>query len=163
MPKPQPDRFKAYIMSGIPGSGKTTYIQRNFKDLCPEAWCSADLAHMRGGKYVFDPTKARDAHHWCLRKFIRACQDGYSPVVCDNTNTTVAAIAPYVAVAQAHGYKTEIIAFETSVEDSIRRNIHNVPEETIRKMHAEQQFLLHGQPSIPPWWKVTVHDWKANP
>lgn len=147
----RPPGYKAYIMSGIPGSGKSTYIRENL----PQAVvCSADYFHIVGGEYRFDPSRARDAHAWCLRRFVEACQDARNPVVCDNTNTTVAALAPYVAVAQAYGYETEILVFDCSELDSIKRNVHNVPAATIKKMRAEHQFLIHGQPGIPPWWKV---------
>lgn len=151
----RPPGYKAYIMSGIPGSGKSTFIKNNL----PQAIvCSADFYHMVDGEYRFDPSRAREAHAWCMRRFVEACQDARNPVVCDNTNTTLAAIAPYMAVAQAYGYETEIIYFETTVADSIRRNVHQVPEETIRRMAGEHKRLMHDD-IIPSWWKTV--DWRS--
>ncbi len=152
--------FRAYIMSGIPGSGKSTYC-RDVIQVSPENYCSADEFHMEAGVYNWRPERVRSAHHWCLRKFTKCCEDGQTPVVCDNTNVTMREVAPYVAIAQAHGYETEVIVMHADVADAVRRNVHGVPEDVIRRMHREHELLWYGDPGagiaspVPSWWMVT--------
>ena len=133
------------ILRGIPGSGKSTLVRERW----PSAYvCSTDHFFDKDGEYKFDVTKLGEAHGSCMRRFIEGVQAGIvGEVVVDNTNTGLAEIAPYVAVAQAYGRDVSIVQIEADVETCIARGTHGVPAETVRRM-AEWM----GKSTLPPFW-----------
>ena len=136
--------MRCTILCGIPGSGKTTYARREF----PAALTvSADDFFMVGGEYQFNPADLPKAHGMCLRQFIAACQKGQENLVVDNTNTTVAEIAPYAAVALAYGYTLQVLVIEADPEAAFARNVHGVPLKACQAMAKRLESL-----DIPPWW-----------
>lgn len=142
------------ILCGISGSGKSTLCCELLAELTNRFGaivCSADQYFTESGNYNFNPSKLQDAHAACLRKYTNYVHNGsVGLVIVDNTNTTVAEIAPYAALALANGYELEIIILQPkSIEKCILRNIHDVPEKVIRQQAARLQRL-----SLPPWWKV---------
>lgn len=145
--------MKVIIMSGVSGSGKSTYIKKHYPEA---AVCSADHFFMVDGLYCFDQHKLPEAHGACLRKFIRlVCDDSDmrlsdTTVVVDNTNTTVAEIAPYAAIALAYKCDMEIVTIRSALDIAEKRNTHGVSGAAIlaqaRRLNARQ---------MPPWWKST--------
>lgn len=120
------------IMSGIPGSGKSTYAREHF----PHAnILSADDFFVRNGIYTFDPKLLKDAHEFCLRRFAWDSQVQDQTLIVDNTNTTALEICPYAALALAYGHELKIITLKCDVETAFKRNKHNVPLESIQRMH----------------------------
>ncbi len=146
--------MKIYIMSGIPGAGKSTYVAKNF----PDAFvCSADNYHMRNGEYKFDPNNIGKAHAACLRRFVGMVDGTFGrarltafmeDIVVDNTNTTVAEIAPYYALAEAYEHDVEILSINVSLNDSAR-NVHGVPLEDSQS-HVAPDCLSRAAPR----WKI---------
>lgn len=140
-----------YILSGISGSGKSTYVKDNliFAD-----HFSADHYFMDKGEYKFNPEHLPAAHSSCLRKALTSLQEGYldgNDIVIDNTNTSVAEIAPYAALALAYGYELQILSFTCNVADAYNRNVHNVPLEAIQ---GQQARLATLKDSLPSWWPI---------
>ncbi len=108
------------ILSGASGCGKSTLACELLAAHSPEGeypysviCVSADQFFMVNGEYKYEHGKIGDAHAKCFRNFLDAI--GGNPahsvnlVVVDNTNTTVAEIAPYVLAASAFGYEHEIL------------------------------------------------------
>lgn len=93
---------KVIILSGISGSGKSTYAKKLVGDSFGQeectgvVVCSADHFFMQTGEYKFDASMLSLAHGECFKDFIEEVQRGTSLVLVDNTNTSVAEIAPYV-------------------------------------------------------------------
>jgi hypothetical protein len=121
--------------------------------------CSADNYFTNlNGQYNFDASKQSEAHKSCLVTFNNAVQRKKDLIVVDNTNTTVAEVAPYAALALAYGYELEVIILEVDKNDSsvlgkmYRRNVHGVPEGAI---YGQYNRLLKLASELPPWWKVT--------
>lgn len=135
------------IMRGIPGCGKSTWVETN----CPGAIvCSADLFHIdkATGQYKYDQSKAGEAHNWCLQTFAQAVMwQAGKPIVVDNTNVKLFEIAPYYRLAEALGYDVEIIQFFCDPEVGFKRTLHAVPMQTI-------QLMAKSFEPLPPWWKV---------
>jgi hypothetical protein len=155
------------ILSGVSGSGKSTYIRNIFRN--PFVVSADDFFLQEEGKYNFDPTKLGAAHASCFRRFINACLDGWLLIIVDNTNTTSEEIAPYVLGAEAFGYAVEIVTmlerpishdapYDNMTYDMLdacaRRNTHGVPLNTILKQHERITNRC-----LPPWWK---HTWQGS-
>lgn len=135
------------IMSGVSGSGKSTYVKHNFKG---STVCSADDFFMRNGKYSFDPNKLDEAHGFCLRKYARALALDEQRIVVDNTNLTAEEIAPYYAMARAYGYEVELVTLWVHAKTA-ERNVHGVPAKSLERMVSKLQDR-----KLPPFWKVKI-------
>lgn len=141
---------------------------------------SADHFFMVDGEYKFDPSKLPQAHGACLRGFVSHLQDAgvgkvrkvtilrgvpgagkstfmekhperLGELVVDNTNITVAEIAPYAALALAYGASLEIITLEVNPEDA--KNVHGVPLSAVARMAVR---LSEEGKEFPLWWNRTI-------
>lgn len=143
--------MKVIIMSGIPGSGKSAYVERHF--LNAYRVCSADKYFMKTGKYVFAAEEIGKAHAACLRQFASAVYDAWrfesenTVVVVDNTNTTVAEIAPYYELATAYGHDVEIVTVLCDPIIAAKRNQHNVPPQEV-----DRAWVRLTQRVLPKHW-----------
>lgn len=135
---------RVIILSGIPGSGKSTYS----KQFLGATICSADQYFMRTGTYKFDPSKLGEAHGSCLKKFIEACQ-GRGTIIVDNTNTSAMEIAPYFAVAQAYVLPVELVTFNCDPVICAARNTHGVGLGACERMAA-----AIASRTLPPFWNI---------
>lgn len=143
--------MKVFLLRGLPGCGKDHYI-RNYclkNSIAPKVF-STDSYFMKDGVYVFDQSKLGLFHNYCLNDFTNQMMKSSDEVVfVSNTNIRVFEIAPYYRIAEAFGHQVEIIHIVANPDDCKKRNLHNVPPETIDKM------LLSMEP-LPPFWKVQV-------
>jgi predicted kinase len=115
------------IIRGIPGSGKTSFAK-----LISKAICSADDYYMdRNGNYNWSPDTIVKAHKWCQKKCDMFLKKGITPVIVANTSTTKKELKPYYAIAEKYGYKVFSVIVENRHDG---KNIHGVPEETIKRM-----------------------------
>lgn len=125
------------IMRGLPGSGKSTYIDERYDD--DALVVSADHHMTVFGEYSFDPKRLIECHAHAQIEFVEFLQEGRSPVIVDNTNSTQAEYLFYEDVAEMFGYEVEIVdLFDGGLTDEelADRNIHGVPVETIAAMRA---------------------------
>lgn len=142
---------KVTILRGVPGAGKSTYIKNN---LSGAIVCSADHYFIKSdGQYVFDATKLGEAHGQCLRIFEHELLNGEPHVVVDNTNINAVDIAPYAALALAHGYQLEIITLKVDPDVAHARNIHGVPH---RVCVGGTHRLEYQEKHFSPWWPHRV-------
>lgn len=153
--------MKAYILMGAPGSGKSTWVKGREEFAGALSVCSADLYFTNHfgerGVYNFDPSKLGTAHAHSLKIFINTCQFGDCDVVCDNTNTKIDEIAPYIAVAQAYDYEVEVVYFRYSpseAEKLFERNVHGVPLHAIERMLYQAEHTIENWPQRWPTVKV---------
>lgn len=148
---------KVIILSGIPGSGKSSWAKEHYHEYSGfesyTAHVSAD-GYFRGvyGEYKFNPQKLNEAHAECLRLYttdiVYSAPASPSVVlVVDNTNTTALEIAPYAALALAFDFELEIVTFKCPPEVGAARNVHGVPLKTCKDM-AERLASRR----LPPYW-----------
>lgn len=141
------------ILSGIPGSGKSTYALRAWPN---SVVCSADKYHFAGGNYQFDPANIGVAHSYCMHAFLRALDehegasvnpfndqlsDGPVQIVVDNTNIHSWERQNYILAAKMLGFHVEIHRWECTTfrEASMchSRCTHGVPMAVVMKMAFE--------------------------
>lgn len=147
--------MKIYIMSGVSGSGKSTYASSLAK---PEdlTVVSADHYFMEDGVYRFDPSRLGQAHARCLHNFIAALnQNEREPdhdrvLVVDNTNTTELELAPYVAVSAAYGHRPTLVTVVANLEVAAARNTHGV---TLQGVRRQWDNIKHRR-KIPLFWQI---------
>lgn len=125
------------LIRGIPGSGKSTLA----KKLVHELPCNvvlnieADAFFIDNqGDYKFDPTRIKSAHTWCQVETEHALKKGASVIV-SNTFTQLWEMQPYFEIAEKHGVKVVVYLCQGNF-----KNIHGVPDETIRKMKNRFEY-----------------------
>lgn len=145
--------LKVVIMSGVPGAGKSTWIEDNRHGI--DLVCSADSFFIQpDGKYEYNSRQINEAHGHSLRTFIDAVQNRNSiketVIVVDNTNTTSEEIAPYYAVARAYGAEIVLLTFMGGdPKEMAERNVYGVPETTIRRMQERLNNRV-----LPGHWNI---------
>ena len=139
---------KVIIMRGCSGSGKSTWAKK-FKEeqdlevvivSADNYWFDAE------GNYNFNPARLGEAHAYCYKTFVENLEQRVPIVIVDNTNTTLAEIAPYLTHAQYHGYKVEIVRCTCPYETAAQRNVHGVPAKTVESMYKRMQNLPRHWP-----------------
>ena len=139
--------MKVIIVRGIPGSGKSTWINNNY----PRASiCSADHFFIdKNDNYNFDRNKIGEAHKECMATFLTYVMTEFfdkgrvlrSPIIVDNTNISIHEVTPYLRVAEAFGYEVEVVRIGSDPDTAYKRNTHGVPLETIKRMHKSMKPL----------------------
>lgn len=115
-----------YLLRGLPGSGKST-LARILSDQGFEHF-EADMYHMHGSEYRFNPDDVKAAHEWCRAAAYEALDLGYSVVV-SNTFTMLWELDPYLDFAAEFSIKPTVVHLENSFG-----NVHNVPTDVIARM-----------------------------
>lgn len=130
------------IMRGLPGSGKSTYIQDQYMTgesvLINTMVCSADQFFMKDGQYCFNPKLLKQAHETCKFNAATAMQKGVELVIIDNTNTQKWEYEDYLHMAAKHGYdvRIQVVGNTTDLELYAKRNTHGVPLTALQRMAA---------------------------
>lgn len=148
----------AWVLVGPSGSGKSTWTADRVRTRSAGmVVCSADHHFVRpDGNYDFRPAELGEAHGGCLRLYVRAVlSDRVDAVVVDNTDTTAAEIAPYIALGLAYGARIRVLVFDPGVETCIARATHGAPEAAVRRQHAQMEAMLAAWPPHWPAWERT--------
>ncbi len=144
------------IVRGLPGCGKSTFVQRNLElqlgcGARSVAVCSTDDQFIdKSGNYVFDASKLGVNHQANQDKAARMMAAGVEVVFIDNTNTTHKEMRPYKDLAKTYGYDVKEVLigeeqlfpgmdgtqhkFEDYIDMCAKRNTHGVPREAILRM-----------------------------
>lgn len=146
--------MKVFLMRGLPGAGKSTWVNDQLRHYQGSQVCSADTYHVRAsdGVYDFKPENIKAAHDECFRDFLTGLKDTENEAVfVDNTNLALWELAPYYRVAEIKDCEVLVVQLHCPFELAVARNIHQVPPERIWDM---QQTLLSER--LPPHYKRTV-------
>ncbi|AZZ98338.1 AAA family ATPase [Pseudoalteromonas rubra] len=136
---------QAFILRGLPGSGKTHYAYALADELVAGdetqfIICSTDdYFHNEQGEYHFEKFRLPEYHNLNLARFINALAEGIPLVIADNTNIKRWEFVAYTSAAQAMGYQVkEVIVGEVKDKSMqhlyAKRNTHGVALRTISKM-----------------------------
>ncbi|MCL1137013.1 AAA family ATPase [Shewanella pneumatophori] len=135
----------AIIMRGLPGSGKSYWVEEYIKGL-PKSQsdeqvkvCSTDEFFYQEGQYKFNPKELSKYHQLNLTRFIHAIANKVPVVICDNTNMAQWEFDGYCKAAKAEGYQIQIqqVGEPKNKEHQLLcadRNKHRVPLSSITSM-----------------------------
>lgn len=129
----------AMIMRGIPGSGKSTLVEKLKQEHNPKVH-STDSYHLQNGKYVFQPSRLGEFHKRNQQAFKESLQAGEPLVVCDNTNLRHWEYEPYLKAARQAGYRTLVVLVKSDPEQAAGRNLHGVSAEKVHEMYQRMEF-----------------------
>ena len=113
------------IITGIPGSGKSTFAHKNFPGVLV---LENDMFHTHNGKYDFNASKQHAAVNWCFKATEFAMMNGMDVVV-SNTFTQRRFVQPYADLAKKYGYEFKVYDMNGNFGD-----VHNVPKDVKDRM-----------------------------
>ena len=129
------DQKTIYMMVGIPGSGKSTWIQTHVES----NWIvlSPDAILEQRYNYHWTPERAAEAWAESYRSFGALLLKG-ATIVWDATLISPIIRAAILHTSKGAGYRVEAVFCDTPVEICVERNAKRarepVPESTIRRM-----------------------------
>lgn len=154
------------VMSGLPGSGKSTAVKQLLAEHLRRPFTQADVVSAddfftgEDGTYDFVLEARGTAHKLCFDRFRELCVR-FRPqdlIVVDNTSLTNKERANYIEEAALHGHSAKLVIVRCPVDVCCARrdpanpdNKHPIPAETIHEMAAVFQ-----EPR--PEWTVQVFD-----
>lgn len=120
------------LIRGLPGSGKTTIAKKmdGYFHLEADKFLEVD------GIYIYDASKVRAAHDWCVASTKMALEQGKNVVV-SNTFVKLWEMQRYIDL----GFPFQILEMQ-----KIWTNIHGVPEDKIK-------LMAKGFEALPSNWR----------
>lgn len=114
---------------------------------------SADDFFMINGEYKFDMKLLGAAQTACLRSYYECIADTKAVIVVDNTNTSIAEVAPYAALANAFAHELHIITLLPDPARCAERNKHKVPfSKVVQQALRLQESVLNW----PTWFPQQI-------
>jgi predicted kinase len=139
------------LLSGLPGTGKDTWIQANCPDL---PMISLDDIRRRMGIAPTEPQgKVAVAAHEQAREYLRRKQ----PFVWNATNVTADMRSKQITLFEQYGAAVRTVFLETEWEEGLRRNserVHQVPNAVIGHLLSKLE--------IPEVWECAAVEWQIT-
>jgi predicted kinase len=133
------------IMIGIPGSGKSTIVNKIANEKSFQVVCRDDIRMALGHKY----NVRTEPHVFAITNTItRSHMERGFDIVIDETNTNLTTLSNWIDLGKEYGYTIRYIIMYVDVEIcKIRRGCSNgdFPVEVIDRMHLQLNSLLDGE------------------
>ncbi len=130
-------RQSLILIRGLPGSGKSTLAKSlsdsymlNDSNMRSVTIAEADQFFESSLGYLYDAKKIQAAHRWCQMKAEKAMKAG-DIVIVSNTFVKLWEMEVYFNMARDLHISVQVIECK-----NLFGSIHNVPEETIKRMAA---------------------------
>ena len=117
------------IFRGLPGSGKTTDANKTGTLVISPS----DMYSMRNGKYQWCKEYEDQCQDWSI-EILEFCIMHEIDVSIAEVLPTIESVKFYTELAEEKGYTVKVYDLKISVEESLKRNTHNVPIEHIQAM-----------------------------
>lgn len=132
------------IMTGLPGSGKSTRAKEILFETPSSVIISTDDYWTIGQHYCFDQTRIGEAHKWNQWRCEQVMKKELNAIV-DNTNLTLKDFKPYIDLGIKYKYNIRIEESLSRWKDNVKAcyvlNTHNVPWEVMQAMKNRQRTL----------------------
>lgn len=142
--------MRVVVLSGISGSGKSTYAEKLKSDAggCAAIVSADQFFENEAGVYSFDKNLLDQAHQHCFRNFMAAIEIRTPLIIVANTNCNTYEISPYFLAAKAFGYDPELVTIMQDVKVCEQRNSHGVNSTIISRQLKNIQNRY-----LPASWK----------
>lgn len=127
----------AIIMRGVPGSGKSTFVNM-IKTLPGSVSIHAvdDLHTDRNGNFLWDEENAERLYTLNFANFVKSCESQVEFIVCDAINIEVDSFQKYVDIAEQYGYCVYVVCSNPPTPaESTKRNKHHTSSLQAREMY----------------------------
>lgn len=128
----------AVILRGVPGSGKSTFVNM-LKSLPGSTAVHAidDLHVDDQGDFLWDEENADRLYTLNFANFVKSCSEGVDTVVCDAINIETESFQKYVDIAKQFEYCVYVVCSNPPTPaESTKRNKHHTSSSQARDMYS---------------------------
>lgn len=128
----------AVILRGVPGSGKSTFVEILKTLPGPIAIHAVDDLHIdASGNFLWDEENEARLYTLNFSNFVQSCNAGIQTIVCDAINIETEAFQKYIDVAEQYDYKVYVVCpLPPSPAQSTKRNKHHTSSSQARDMYS---------------------------
>lgn len=130
------EKPKLTILRGLPGTGKSTFA-RLLATILGVLHVEKDMLCMKNGNYYWEKEQKEKNKNNFLN-VVETIMAMECDIIVSGTFTTKKELEPILELAQRYGFEVEI---KTTKKEYAVRSIHDVPEETIKKMRDEWEDI----------------------
>ncbi len=133
------------IMLGLPGSGKSTYVNTHFVPAGVQVLCADDLRLAHGHKF-YGPLEQQI--HGMLYTLARAHMLRGLDVVVDECTVRTSYVQRWVRLAEDMGYNVKVIHLKTPKEVCVERRKTVTPDFPLDVIDMKERDLVRNLPDI---------------
>lgn len=145
----------AIILRGVPGSGKSTFVDI-LRSLPSSVSIHAidDLHTDNNGNFLWDEENADRLYTLNFANFVKSCAAGVQIVVCDAINVETQSFQKYVDIANQYDYCVYVVCPNPPTPaESTKRNKHHTSSSQARDMYSRWEHW-----PTPEMLKELAHD-----